>query len=707
MLRRLLPSSSLVGVPLAFALDRWLAARRGSGPPEPLADAGRRGRPDRGDVGGRRGHPAPARVDARDEGGRGSRRPVRSAWAPGARRPSGSSGISVTDPVEVTELRAADPVRDPARGPVHRRRPDHARGRRRTAPPRSSAGTRRSSPPLLPELGALVQAPDPARDLPGRPPPPQAARGDRLGRRLSAGHDRDADAGPPRRRHLRAVPGPLLAAPAGPGARRRSSCRASAASSSSCCYLLREQGATHVGCATDRVDPLLPQRPLRRATRPRRACRPELPRPVPGRRGGHRGAGPRPVADGRVRGGRRDRRRGRPVRRGRAGRADPDLHRRTRTWPSASATTRVVLWDRRRDLVYDDAGVRAKWGVPPASVPDRLALVGDAADGVPGPAGLGRQVGVRRAGAVRAPGGRPGERRRLGRAGPAQPGRRSPPRCASGWTRRCCTATSPGCGRRPTACRSRSADVDELALAGRRPRRAGRRSATSGAWRGCAPGRTAGAARPSTGRDRASRAPGRRGLRPGRDVSRDSRSSSAWCGGGAATHAERPGRPLDVEPRAAVASVTTAPARSAISPAAATSHADMPPDWMNASNRPLRHVGQRRAPTSPCCATRGPPGARPGPRVATARPPSASATTKSSSRSLTDARDHPVVEPCRPVGGGRERLAAHRVVDRAGRRAARRRRARPRRRRTGCRSRSSPSRRADRRSRSARGRGSG
>ena len=50
---------------------------------------------------------------------------------------------------------------------------------------------------------------------------------------------------------------------------------------------------------------------------------------------------------------------------------------------------RIVLWDRRRDIVYDDAGVRAKWGVPPESVPDRLALVGDAADGYPGLPGWG------------------------------------------------------------------------------------------------------------------------------------------------------------------------------------------------------------------------------------------------------------------------------------------------------------------------------
>jgi 5'-3' exonuclease len=50
---------------------------------------------------------------------------------------------------------------------------------------------------------------------------------------------------------------------------------------------------------------------------------------------------------------------------------------------------RVVLWDRRRDIVYDEAGVIAKWGVPPSSVADRLALVGDAADGFPGLPGWG------------------------------------------------------------------------------------------------------------------------------------------------------------------------------------------------------------------------------------------------------------------------------------------------------------------------------
>ena len=45
---------------------------------------------------------------------------------------------------------------------------------------------------------------------------------------------------------------------------------------------------------------------------------------------------------------------------------------------------RVVLWDRRRELVLDEAAVIEKFGVAPASIPDWLALVGDTADGIPG-----------------------------------------------------------------------------------------------------------------------------------------------------------------------------------------------------------------------------------------------------------------------------------------------------------------------------------
>ena len=51
--------------------------------------------------------------------------------------------------------------------------------------------------------------------------------------------------------------------------------------------------------------------------------------------------------------------------------------------------TRVVQLDRRTRTVRDEAGVLARFGVPPASIPDYLALVGDAADGYPGLAGWG------------------------------------------------------------------------------------------------------------------------------------------------------------------------------------------------------------------------------------------------------------------------------------------------------------------------------
>jgi 5'-3' exonuclease len=50
---------------------------------------------------------------------------------------------------------------------------------------------------------------------------------------------------------------------------------------------------------------------------------------------------------------------------------------------------RTVCWDRRRDIVMDEAGVLEKFGVRPQSIPDWLALVGDAADGYPGLPGWG------------------------------------------------------------------------------------------------------------------------------------------------------------------------------------------------------------------------------------------------------------------------------------------------------------------------------
>jgi 5'-3' exonuclease len=54
--------------------------------------------------------------------------------------------------------------------------------------------------------------------------------------------------------------------------------------------------------------------------------------------------------------------------------------------------TRVVQIDGRRKIIRDAAGVREKFGVDPPLIPDLLALVGDAADGYPGIAGIGART---------------------------------------------------------------------------------------------------------------------------------------------------------------------------------------------------------------------------------------------------------------------------------------------------------------------------
>jgi 5'-3' exonuclease len=51
---------------------------------------------------------------------------------------------------------------------------------------------------------------------------------------------------------------------------------------------------------------------------------------------------------------------------------------------------RIVQLDRRTGERRDEAGVRAKFGVEPGSIPDWLALVGDSADGYPGLPGWGK-----------------------------------------------------------------------------------------------------------------------------------------------------------------------------------------------------------------------------------------------------------------------------------------------------------------------------
>ena len=74
--------------------------------------------------------------------------------------------------------------------------------------------------------------------------------------------------------------------------------------------------------------------------------------------------------------------------------ADPDVDRVIICTPDKDLAqcvrgVRVVQMDRRTRTIRDEAGVIARFGVPPASIPDYLALVGDAADGYPGLAGWG------------------------------------------------------------------------------------------------------------------------------------------------------------------------------------------------------------------------------------------------------------------------------------------------------------------------------
>jgi 5'-3' exonuclease len=54
--------------------------------------------------------------------------------------------------------------------------------------------------------------------------------------------------------------------------------------------------------------------------------------------------------------------------------------------------SRVVQLDRRREVLRDESGVIAKFGIEPSSIPDYLAVVGDSADGYPGISGWGAKA---------------------------------------------------------------------------------------------------------------------------------------------------------------------------------------------------------------------------------------------------------------------------------------------------------------------------
>ena len=133
----------------------------------------------------------------------------------------------------------------------------------------------------------------------------------------------------------------------------------------------------------------LPQRPVGRATRRAPACRPELLEQIPMIEEALGGDGRHDVGDGQPRGRRRARRRGRAWPTPTSGSSRSLIVTPDKDLGQCVRGTRVVQYDRRKREIVDEAGVIAKFGVPPASIPDYLGLVGDSADGFPGIAGWG------------------------------------------------------------------------------------------------------------------------------------------------------------------------------------------------------------------------------------------------------------------------------------------------------------------------------
>ena len=152
-------------------------------------------------------------------------------------------------------------------------------------------------------------------------------------------------------------------------------------------YLLREEGATHVGCATDRVIESF-RNDMFPGYKSSAGMPPELLAQFPIAEAAIEALGivlwpmVEYEADDAI---------GAATVRWRD---DPTVERIVVCTPDKDmaqlvSDSRVVLWDRRRGLTYDDEGVRAKWGVGPTSIPDWLALVGDSSDGYPGLPGWG------------------------------------------------------------------------------------------------------------------------------------------------------------------------------------------------------------------------------------------------------------------------------------------------------------------------------
>ncbi len=152
-------------------------------------------------------------------------------------------------------------------------------------------------------------------------------------------------------------------------------------------YLLREEGATHLGCATDRVIESF-RNDLYPGYKSSAGMDPELLAQFPIAEEAIEALGlvlwpmVEFEADDAI-----------GAAAARFG-ADPDVERILICTPDKDMAQcvvgeRIVLRDRRRQITYDEAGVLEKWGVAPASIPDWLALVGDSSDGFPGLPGWG------------------------------------------------------------------------------------------------------------------------------------------------------------------------------------------------------------------------------------------------------------------------------------------------------------------------------
>lgn len=152
-------------------------------------------------------------------------------------------------------------------------------------------------------------------------------------------------------------------------------------------YLLREEGATHVGCATDRVIESF-RNDMFPGYKSSAGMPPELLRQFPIAEEAISALGlvlwpmvefeaDDAIAAACVRFS-----------------ADPEVEQILICTPDKDMAQlvrgeRIVLLDRRRRITYDEAAVIEKWGVPPTSIPDWLALVGDSSDGYPGLPGWG------------------------------------------------------------------------------------------------------------------------------------------------------------------------------------------------------------------------------------------------------------------------------------------------------------------------------